>query len=41
MGTMHAKCFPKSGHYLNITRKNLVKVFKKDTLPVCMVLVCL
>ena len=26
---------PKSGHYLNITRKNLVKVFKKDTLPGC------
>ncbi|PWA43509.1 hypothetical protein CTI12_AA534370 [Artemisia annua] len=24
---------PKSGHYLNITVKNLVKVFKKDTPP--------
>ncbi|PWA68015.1 hypothetical protein CTI12_AA101440 [Artemisia annua] len=24
---------PKSGHYLNITMKNLVKVFKKDTPP--------
>ncbi|PWA98174.1 hypothetical protein CTI12_AA021440 [Artemisia annua] len=26
---------PKSGHYLNITMKNLVKVFKKDTPPGC------